>query len=404
MGSKLCTTCDCNKTEQGVELDLRSSVRLTQQFTTERMTTRESSIIIPSEKRPARLLSVQSVRKVTRIQAVWRGYQDRKQFVHIKKQAVAVHPYFSDSEVRETLDKRFPSTDREFTYTSGGKYIGQWRGGFRHGRGVMMWPDGAHYDGQWEYGKPCGKGTFTHIDGEQYQGAWRGKDGFSDFYTGWLEEKTEKLRSKRYIPNPTSRLEGELAGMRIRLDGMESVIDKLKTALGKGFQPMGGTDRTWKQVQYPTGMTYEGEMAGDQRDGRGKTTWTNGETYEGDWKDDMQSGYGKNVWADGSLFHGQYYNNLKQGVGLYQWEDGSHYLGEWRADKMAGVGKYVWPQGKVYTGQWLAGVFHGVGELVTANGRRFLGEWQQGKKHGVGVTFLPNGSVTVEEWLRGKAE
>ena len=25
-------------------------------------------------------------------------------------------------------------------------------GGFRHGNGIMMWPDGAKFQGNWQYG------------------------------------------------------------------------------------------------------------------------------------------------------------------------------------------------------------------------------------------------------------
>jgi hypothetical protein len=34
-----------------------------------------------------------------------------------------------------------------FVYKSGAKYTGQWKGGFRHGLGIMEWTDGAKYEG-----------------------------------------------------------------------------------------------------------------------------------------------------------------------------------------------------------------------------------------------------------------
>jgi len=39
---------------------------------------------------------------------------------------------------------------RKYTYKSGATYVGSWKGGLRHGHGVMTWPDGAKYDGKWE--------------------------------------------------------------------------------------------------------------------------------------------------------------------------------------------------------------------------------------------------------------
>lgn len=37
-----------------------------------------------------------------------------------------------------------------FTYSSGGRYIGELQGGRRHGRGSFLYPDGSSYEGQWQ--------------------------------------------------------------------------------------------------------------------------------------------------------------------------------------------------------------------------------------------------------------
>ena len=36
---------------------------------------------------------------------------------------------------------------RKYGYKDGAEYDGQWLGGFRHGKGIMKWPDGALYNG-----------------------------------------------------------------------------------------------------------------------------------------------------------------------------------------------------------------------------------------------------------------
>ena len=38
---------------------------------------------------------------------------------------------------------------RTYTYNNGSQYIGEWKGGFRHGKGKMTWQDGAIYEGEW---------------------------------------------------------------------------------------------------------------------------------------------------------------------------------------------------------------------------------------------------------------
>jgi hypothetical protein len=66
-----------------------------------------------------------------------------------------VSKYFKNDESRETLKGIFKESDkvvfRVHTYKTGAVYKGQWKGGLRHGHGVMQWPDNARYDGQWEF-------------------------------------------------------------------------------------------------------------------------------------------------------------------------------------------------------------------------------------------------------------
>ena len=57
------------------------------------------------------------------------------------------------------------------------KYIGEWAGEKRHGRGTQIWPDGARYDGFFIDDCQNGFGRMIHADGEFYIGFW--KDGKS---------------------------------------------------------------------------------------------------------------------------------------------------------------------------------------------------------------------------------
>jgi len=47
------------------------------------------------------------------------------------------------------------------------------KGGFRDGKGVMIWPDHAKYDGEWRAGCAEGNGIFYHFDGGVYNGQWK---------------------------------------------------------------------------------------------------------------------------------------------------------------------------------------------------------------------------------------
>ncbi len=75
----------------------------------------------------------------------------------LKKASRVKKRYFIEDELWETIDKHSKFKDaksytKEYLYQSGAKYNGEWEGGFRHGKGVMQWPDGAKYEGQWVLG------------------------------------------------------------------------------------------------------------------------------------------------------------------------------------------------------------------------------------------------------------
>lgn len=41
----------------------------------------------------------------------------------------------------------------EYTFSTGTKYVGEWRDGMFHGKGVMHFPNGTQYEATWENGK-----------------------------------------------------------------------------------------------------------------------------------------------------------------------------------------------------------------------------------------------------------
>jgi hypothetical protein len=59
------------------------------------------------------------------------------------------------------------------TYSSGDKYVGDFRDGKYHGQGNFTRTDGAKYVGQFRAGKPHGEGTGNFSDGDKYVGEHR---------------------------------------------------------------------------------------------------------------------------------------------------------------------------------------------------------------------------------------
>ncbi len=58
-------------------------------------------------------------------------------------------------------------------YPNGEKYEGLWKDGLPEGNGRYIYENGDHYAGQWKRGKAEGMGAFVGVDGNQYVGEWK---------------------------------------------------------------------------------------------------------------------------------------------------------------------------------------------------------------------------------------
>jgi hypothetical protein len=53
--------------------------------------------------------------------------------------------YFTEDEAKETLYGKFKPNakvvNKTYTYKNNAVYVGEFKGGFRNGKGTMTWPD-----------------------------------------------------------------------------------------------------------------------------------------------------------------------------------------------------------------------------------------------------------------------
>jgi hypothetical protein len=61
----------------------------------------------------------------------------------------------------------------ELTFADGRKYIGEFRAGKRHGQGTLIYPVGRVYTGEFQEGKRTGYGTMTYSDGSKKTGRFK---------------------------------------------------------------------------------------------------------------------------------------------------------------------------------------------------------------------------------------
>lgn len=91
----------------------------------------------------------------------------------------------AEKEPENTIETEVTLVMQEYGYNglgtyispSGNKYVGEWKNGKKHGKGICTYNDGEEtYEGDWENGTWNGQGTHTYAGGlDFYQGGF--KDG-----------------------------------------------------------------------------------------------------------------------------------------------------------------------------------------------------------------------------------
>ena len=75
------------------------------------------------------------------------------------------------------LSARWHNCFGTFNYTSGNKYVGEWKDDKRHGQGTFTFGPGEFYGdvyvGEWKDNLYHGQGTYTYADGDKYVGEWK---------------------------------------------------------------------------------------------------------------------------------------------------------------------------------------------------------------------------------------
>lgn len=286
-----------------------------------------------------------NVHLIIKLQALWRGAQSRKITKIMAINNRGGSRYFTSEECKETLtDQKFdPNQSRQkkgkFTYRSGASYDGEWKGGFRDGYGIQIWPDGAKYDGEWREGRAHGKGTFTHVDGDMYSGQWAydKANGFG-----------------RYTHQNGATYEG------FWKDDLQH---------GKGVE------------KWMDNSIYDGHYKKGKKHGFGSYEWNDESKFNGHWEENKISGFGTYSWVDGRVYRGEWDDNNMQGYGFYSWRDGRKFRGQYSEDKKHGFGIYSWKDGREYQGNWVKGKQHGLGKYIVPEESVIkFGLWEGGKR------------------------
>ena len=162
------------------------------------------------------------------------------------------------------------------------RYVGEMRGGKRHGQGTYIAGNGALYEGEWHDSNRHGQGIMTWANGDRYEGEWRDGKPHSQGTMTWTSGthyEGEFHRGKRH---------------------------------GNGI------------CAWVNGDRYEGEWRYGERHSQGTYTWPGGDRYEGEWRDGKPHSQGTEIQANGDHDEGTWLSGIsaRDGTDIMTLPDG----------------------------------------------------------------------------------
>ncbi|KAG7378276.1 hypothetical protein PHYPSEUDO_010288 [Phytophthora pseudosyringae] len=311
-------------------------------------------------------------------------------------------------------------------FKTGFTYAGDFVHGRMHGTGRMEWQtSGVVYEGDFTQNEITGRGTYWWPNGSSYVGDVKGgkRHGHGVFVTGdrgvvlqqpRSEEAHEDVDTEGHkVPKPLlfvyrGQEEHQSEDGEGHVDDDALVVAQSNARYDGEWE--NGLPHGYGELVFDAArnIRYEGQFVEGKREGRGHMHYADGSVYAGDWRDDVKCGRGVMTWM------------APRGVDeLPNPEDATpqeRYDGEWENDCQHGFGRHVWlvspltagstcrngapassnPHDKNwYEGEFHEGLRHGRGVFFYANGARYEGGWKANVKDGYGLFFYEEGRVFV---------
>ncbi len=248
-----------------------------------------------------------------------------------------------------------------YTYSSGAKYVGEYKDGKYNGQGTYTFANVCvacgKYVGEFKDGKYNGQGIWFRANGNVWKsGIWN--DGLL------VQSKFIDVATFTRIPN-LSNSASNLAQLR-KTEEQPMAQSNLPACQGARF--------TWTNCvgayTFGSGKKYVGEYKDGKYNGQGTYTWPNGNKYVGEFKDDNFNGQGTYTWPNGNKYVGEFKDDNPNMQLTISYADGDKYIGEFKDDN--------------FNGQFI---------VTYADGDKYVGEFKDGKYNGQGIQFLANGKV-----------
>lgn len=260
-------------------------------------------------------------------------------------------------------------------YSSGARYVGEFRNGAREGLGTCFYTDGSNYQGNWRQDRPEGAGIKTFSDGMVKKGYWR---------QGILDREDPALTLQ--IDGKANHLTGGcIAGNCLNGNG-NYIYANGDIYIGDFVN---GRRQGIGVCYYANRSEYKGRWVADMPDGRGTMTYADGRSQTGIWKmgrlNEAQGQpvfsniYKKEIQAEKPKPQSQCLSgDCQNGYGTFLFQDSSRYTGTFREGLPEGQGVIYYPNGERYEGMIQSGQLHGRGTMYFPDGRRISGYWDKG--------------------------
>ena len=321
----------------------------------------------------------------------------------------------------------------------GQEYKGDFIEGYRHGKGVLTWPNGSVYQGSFVRNVRTGPAIYHAPGGIVYHGSFQ-----QGVYHGYGEyQGPDKSVFRGTFDN------GKPHGHGVLVNQNGDIVHDGEWEHGKPFDPTTTNDssnnnggvthsnktatastkkvsvvhnREWTShrgralyrglwdeesncptghgtIEYGDATRYEGCLDSEgQWHGTGRWSSVNGDVYEGNFEHGERHGFGIYTWSDGRQYQGSFERNLRQGQGVLVYPNQDLYEGEFQQGQRHGHGSFTFSNGAAYKGEWEAGLYSGRGTLVQNTGKTYEGQFCKGLAHGQGCEWDANGKVLHEGW------
>ena len=241
--------------------------------------------------------------------------------------------------------------------------ICSFRGGKRHGKGILTFDDGSVCDGIWKEDFFC-SGSRTYESRTSRRLIYEGS--LTKDQTGWTDVSSSHMHGQGKLTYKGGLL-------------YEGIWEK--GYLYQGNMKSGLCDGEGTLV-CPDGV-YKGCFQEGKRHGPGTFAFDNGNTYEGTWKEGKEDGQGTRTYAYDGAYEGMWKEGKEDGQGTRTYANGTTYKGTWKEGKEDGQGTRTYAKGITYKGMWKKGKEDGQGTRKYANGSVYF-MWKEGMQNGQG--------------------